>query len=193
MLKKLKKQLLEATTTEDVEEIKAQMHVVEVDLNYTHYYPLNERYVSLYPQKGPAEEEKPEGTDPAKKPEMWAEIEKRMEEGTLKELRYGVREGHVERPRSQKPNPTKPVSSNPRPASESQAFKKQAEKAERPSRVERAPPQPDYTMNRRERRKAMLKSGPVRSQKAPKQIVHEATGTEERDDGNISDGGFFEE
>lgn len=194
MLKKLKKQLLEATTTEDVEDIKAQMHVVEVDLNYTHYYPLNERYVSLYPQKGPEEEEKGEGKDTAKKPEMWAEIEKRMEEGTLKELRYGVREGHVEKPRSQKPKPMKPVSSKPRLASENQAFKKQAEKREQPSRFERAPPQPDYTLNRRERRKAMLKSGAVKPAKAAmKQVVHEAAGNEKRDDGNISDGGFFEE
>jgi hypothetical protein len=191
MLKKLKKRLLEATTTEEVEDIKAQMHIVEVDLNYTHYYPLNERYVSLYPQKGSEEEEKTEGQDAAKKPPMWAEIENRMDEGTLKELRYGVREGHVEKPKSQRPKPTP---AKPRLTSENQAFKTQAEKTGQSRRVERAPPQPDYTLNRRERRKAMLKTGAIKPAKAPaRQIVYEPAGNEDRGEGDISDGGFFEE
>lgn len=190
MLKKLKKQLLEATTTEEVEDIKTKMHVVEVDLNYTHYYPLNERYVSLYPQKGAEEEENTKEKE-AVKPPVWAEIEKRMEDGTLKELRYGVREGHAERPKSQKP---KPSATKPRLASENQTFKKQTERTEQPRQKERVPEQPDYGLNRRERRKAMLKSGAIKPAKAAvKETVHEPIGNDEGNDGNISDGGFFEE
>lgn len=204
MLKKLKKRLLEATNTEEVEEIKAQMHIYEVDQNYAHYYPLNERYVSLYPQRGkekPEDEEESKTIDTSKKPELWAEIERRMEEGTLKELRYGVREGHVPKPQSVKQKAlSKAASAKPRLASENSAFKEKTEK--KSEKAPRAEPQtnepkpiPDHLMglNRRERRKAMLKTGqivkPVKAATRPIDIAP----VKDQDDGNISDGGFFEE
>ncbi|KFZ12264.1 hypothetical protein V502_07183 [Pseudogymnoascus sp. VKM F-4520 (FW-2644)] len=187
-LKKLKKRLLEATTAEDVEDIKSQMHIAEVDLNYAHSYPLNERYISLYPPKG-AEEGVDQQND-AVKPPMWAEIERRMEEGTLKELRYGVREGHVEKPKT---NRQKPATTKPRLASETQNFKKRAEPGERVGQKERVPEPQDYTLNRRERRKAMIKTGALITSKAAKKpAIHEPIANEVDNDDNGSDGGFFE-
>ncbi len=177
------------------------MHIYEVDVNYAHYYPLNERYISLYPQRGKEDEEVKDAKEPAKKPELWAEIERRMEEGTLKELRYGVREGHVPKiaPAPKPKTSSGATATKPRLASETQTLQMSLEnKAQPPRRMEdRAPPQPDYTLNRRERRKLGLKTGAIQPAKAKAQIA--ATKKVEQpmeasnDDGNISDGGFFEE
>ena len=93
-LKKLRKRLLGAESTEVAKDLTAQMHVAEVDLNYTQYYPLNERYISLYPQKDSAIVNGGQDEDvdtAAKKPPMWAEVEKRMTDGTLNQLRNEVR------------------------------------------------------------------------------------------------------
>lgn len=210
MLKKLKKRLLETTSTDEVDQITKEMHIYEVDVNYAHYYPLNERYISLYPQRGKEEEDektRAKALDPSRKPELWAEIERRMEEGTLKELRYGVREGHVPKaaPKTMKMKSisgANAIATKPRLASETQAFKQQEKKVDAPaSRREREPaaaPQLDYTLNRRERRKLGLKTGAIKPAKAPlaksnKSNAPVVTDTIMEDAGNISDGGFFEE
>lgn len=93
IIKKLRKQLLETESTDEVEALKIQLHIAEVDLNYTQYCPLNEIYVGLYSQKKEGEgEEEPHKEAPAAKPPMWAEVEKSMEEGTLDLLRNRVAE-----------------------------------------------------------------------------------------------------
>lgn len=97
-MKRLRKELLEATSDDQVESIKRQLHVAEVDLNYTQFCPLGEVYVSLYPRKSQAEDEEEEEVDDEEKvevntpskPPMWAEIERRMEESTLDELRNRI-------------------------------------------------------------------------------------------------------
>jgi hypothetical protein len=91
-VKKLRKRLLEAQSDEEVNAIKAKMHVAEVDLNYAQYYPLNQRYISLYPPKVGEDTEagSHEGgqiDDTNQKPPMWAEVERRMANGTLNQLR----------------------------------------------------------------------------------------------------------
>lgn len=74
-----------------MEDIKTKMHVAEVDLNYTQYHPLYQRYISLYPPKdGDGSEignQDVHMEDTTNKPPMWAEVEKRMVEGTLSQLR----------------------------------------------------------------------------------------------------------
>jgi hypothetical protein len=95
-----------AKSTEEVEDIKAQMHIAEVDLNYTHYYPLNIRYVSLYPQKNNSvdkDDDLDSGADaPATKPPMWAQVEKCMIDDTLDQLRDGRKGKAEEAPKLQK-------------------------------------------------------------------------------------------
>lgn len=92
-LKKLRRRLIEAQSEEEVTIIKGKMHIAEVDLNYTQYYPLYQRYISLYPQRdgdGSRSGHQDEHIeDSIKKPPMWAEVEKRMVEGTLNQLRNG--------------------------------------------------------------------------------------------------------
>ena len=86
------------------------MHVAEVDLNYTQYYPLSESYVSLYPQKSSTDDEKGgETTEAAPRPVMWAEVEKCMEEGTLNRLRNRVSTAKaITAPRPPDMRPVKP-------------------------------------------------------------------------------------
>lgn len=66
-------------------------------VNYAIYYPLMKPYSSLYP-RGNKQEKNGEDVEmedgdaeklpkPKGNPEMWAEVEKAMEEGTLDELR----------------------------------------------------------------------------------------------------------
>jgi hypothetical protein len=65
------------------------MHNVDVDLNYTQFCPLSERYVSLYTRTKDqdAEEDTATSAQPIVKPPIWYEVEKCMEEGTLVRLR----------------------------------------------------------------------------------------------------------
>jgi hypothetical protein len=183
-LKKLRKRLLEAKSTDEVETLKEQMHIAEVDLNYTQYCPLSETYVSLYPQKSSAADGEDGGTaepepEPAPKPAMWAEVEKGMEEGSLDRLRNRVSMTRVlTAPRSLEMKPAKP-----KPTTQAAIV--------------------DTTgMNRRERRSQRTKdmfAGRTknksmafeRNQTFGAQAALENGGNGE--DGGDSDGGFFEE
>jgi hypothetical protein len=86
-IKKLHKLLLEAKTTDEAEDIKAQMHIAEVDLNYTQYFPLSEPYVGLYPRASVTDQSSGQAGNAQAKPEMWAVVEKSMKDGTLDQLR----------------------------------------------------------------------------------------------------------
>ncbi|KAL8843946.1 MAG: hypothetical protein Q9176_001641 [Flavoplaca citrina] len=93
-LKKLRTRLssLQHNSSEH-EALELDIHNAEVDLNYTLYHPLSQKYASLFPRKtvqGPLD-----GTDTAtaqarqNKPTMWAIVESCMERGTLQALRDG--------------------------------------------------------------------------------------------------------
>ena len=90
-LKKLRKLLASASTSEETVRLQEKVHEAEVDLNYAIYYPLDQKYIGLYPRKAEVEQntyalndEKGEDTV---KPPLWTEVEKRMETGKLDELR----------------------------------------------------------------------------------------------------------
>ena len=164
-------------STEEVEILKAEMHVAEVDLNYTQYFPLSEPYISLYPQKNSSEEEpvssKEVGSRP--KPPMWGEVEKCTEDGTLTRLRNRVAVG---------------------PAQISKPLERKAVKAKT------QPPPIDTTgMNRRERRSQRSTKEPKTKNKSMAFAKNETFGPSQSlkgskdfgQDDNASDGGFFEE
>ena len=169
---------METKSTEEVKELKSQMHIAEVDLNYTQYCPLSEVYVSLYPQKSAeqiAEGSNEEGSRP--KPPLWAEVEKATEEGMLDQLRNRVSNVAVA-PTTRleiRPAKTKP------------------------------PPAVVYTsgMNRRERRSQRGVDQPSRAKNKSmgferNQAFGASEGAKNNDaqdvgDGEESDGGFFEE
>lgn len=82
--------------------IKRKIHAARVNLNYTIYYPLTEKYISLYPKSkgqasdnaGAESESEPESKQKTKqvdesKPALWSIVEKCMKEGNLDLLREG--------------------------------------------------------------------------------------------------------
>ncbi|KAH8658660.1 hypothetical protein BGZ60DRAFT_493079 [Tricladium varicosporioides] len=175
-IKKIRKQLLASESADEVEILKSKMHKAEVDLNYTQYCPLSEIYVSLWPQK----KDREDGREPSKetervRPPMWAEVERAMEQGTLDRLRNRTAPRHIP--------PTKTFELRP-----SQQRRKPAEA-------------PDLSgLNRRERRSQQRNqvngnqkhksSGFAKNESfAASQGIQE----EDTDDGDESEGGFFEE
>ncbi|KAL9119576.1 MAG: hypothetical protein Q9187_003873 [Circinaria calcarea] len=100
-LKKLQKQASALSpSSPERTSLSAAIHDTEVDLNYTIYHPLTEKYQSLYARtdkKGSGEvdgerrngDEKEEGKPGRKRPPLWNIVEISMTEGTLEELRDG--------------------------------------------------------------------------------------------------------
>jgi hypothetical protein len=69
------------------------VHEAEIDLNYTRYCPLAEKYQSLYPRGGrhPAGDEAGGGRrETADRPALWHVVERATAEGTLEALRDGT-------------------------------------------------------------------------------------------------------
>lgn len=86
--KQLRKRLEAATDSDEAAQIKKDIHICEVDISYTVYFPYLEPYISLYPRV----DGKSESTDDEKssaasnlhteRPALWTVVEKAMEEGT---------------------------------------------------------------------------------------------------------------
>ncbi|RAL00637.1 Efg1 domain-containing protein [Aspergillus ibericus CBS 121593] len=114
-LTRLQKDLSSSSSSSSEKERKLaslaeKLHVAKVNLNYTIYYPLSEKYIALYAEQrkkttggkeDAAEEDGDARVGPvhatvAEKPGMWHVVEKCMAEGTLEELRDGKLEVEVE-------------------------------------------------------------------------------------------------
>jgi hypothetical protein len=67
--------------------LKQQVHLCDVDLQYTQYYPLNEAYSSLY--KKEANEEIETAQEVNRTSPMWKVVETCMEQNKLQFLREG--------------------------------------------------------------------------------------------------------
>lgn len=79
------------------ERLAKKIQTARVNLNYTVYYPLTEKYISLYPKSkdqksGETSADSDPATEPASKsakPALWSVVAKCMEEDTLDQLRDG--------------------------------------------------------------------------------------------------------
>lgn len=198
-VKKLRKALIEATNDGEVAQLTKDLHIADVDLHYTQYSPLNEVYVGIYHKDASAEEH----NDASKRPEMWYEVEKRMEQGGLDELRNGIRMTLVSRP---KPQPkisgaNGEAQTKVRVMGQQSAGNKNASSAKgKNPRVDESKPQrmskymtdeEFFKLNRREKRKELKRSGTLATtSSAPSQS--NIGGGEVMDTG-VDDGGFFEE
>ncbi|KAG9244871.1 hypothetical protein BJ878DRAFT_459453 [Calycina marina] len=182
-LKKLRKQLLEAKSADEIKELENQIHITEVDYNYTQNFPLSEIYISLYPLKEDGQEISKDDTA-RPKPPMWEEIKRRMEEGTLSELRNRVSIAPIVK-KAKKP----------------EKFKEHVVK---PAKPKATPASVDTTgMNRRQRRKLLGVSNTGPTKTKHKSIGFEknaAFGAAEaakfngyKKDEWANEGGFFEE
>lgn len=154
------------------------MHVAEVDLNYTQYYPLYQRYISLYPQKGVGGNETGNQDehidDTTKKPPMWAEVEKRMVDGTLNQLRNGSGATVISQGKSRTSKPTAMKSkASSTQTKTNETSPKHPQDLNKPNKESAKDPL-YQTSNRSERRAAMK-------------------ATKASDENEGSDGGFFEE
>lgn len=96
MVKQLKKQIASTEDEEQLEKLKHHLHIAETDSLYANYFPLREKYVSLYSavlkdssDAQSAEEAKAEAKSSnlaarslnSERPEFWTVIEKAAEEG----------------------------------------------------------------------------------------------------------------
>ena len=81
LLKRLRKKLAASSSPDESAELKKRLHEADVDLHYTLYCPIHQKYTALYAAKG-AEVGREAG-----KSALWLEVERRMEEGTLNDLR----------------------------------------------------------------------------------------------------------
>ncbi|XRM38119.1 rRNA-processing protein efg1 [Aspergillus tubingensis] len=97
----------EKTKEKKLASLAGKLRVARVNLNYTIYYPLDEKYIALYAEqkkkvKGEGAEDGGDGADSdgdarfgmvhatvADKPAMWHVVEKCMKDGTLDMLRDG--------------------------------------------------------------------------------------------------------
>lgn len=149
-----------------------KIHAARVNLNYTIYYPLTEKYISLYPKsKGNTGEEGAETVPASKeqrqdeKPPVWQVVEKCMEEGTLDRLREGKLNIGIDG------KPTAPTTKT----------KKQAElKETKPVSTKEKPPKSGI------RREKQIRKDYGRERDRLQDIAAEPAGDD-------SDGGFFEE
>ncbi|KAL8933151.1 MAG: hypothetical protein Q9216_006498 [Gyalolechia sp. 2 TL-2023] len=74
--------------------LEDQVHFAEVDLNYTLYHPLMEKYISIFPRQEVPQPQDMGGTSiqtsalsRENKPAIWKAVENCMENGTLEALR----------------------------------------------------------------------------------------------------------
>lgn len=96
-MKQAQKVLLTLTPgNAEYQNVLEDIHNAEVDLNYTLYHPLDEKYHSLYPPKvgDAAEDDGRISTErlkvrKASRPAIWAVVEQCMRAGTLISLRDG--------------------------------------------------------------------------------------------------------
>ncbi|KAF2101527.1 hypothetical protein NA57DRAFT_35236 [Rhizodiscina lignyota] len=86
-LKRATKELENSNDPSQQEHLKHKLHVAEVDVNYTLYFPFSQRYSALYPTKQREEDGKTVGDDDATDAgvrgdaKVWAQIEETMKKG----------------------------------------------------------------------------------------------------------------
>ena len=94
-LKRLRKSFAEISNDSDREALEQAIQRAEIDLNYTIYYPLMEKYVSLFArsdsddQVGTAGQKGEPDNNPTRDGPMWKLVMSSTQEGTLESLRDG--------------------------------------------------------------------------------------------------------
>ena len=89
--KKVKKRLdASSPDASEYAQLERSVHDAEIDVNYTIYHPLTEKYQSLFPRKeGTAAGETAARKLVTRKPAMWKTVEQCTADGTLEALRDG--------------------------------------------------------------------------------------------------------
>ncbi|KAJ5590488.1 hypothetical protein N7450_004460 [Penicillium hetheringtonii] len=182
--------------------LPSKIHAARVNLNYTIYYPLTEKYISLYPKsKGQSKDDAAadSGAESAaqdkkdevksEKPPLWSVVEKCMEEDTLGLLR----EGKLNLGADGKPlaAPVKKSVSNTENKSKKdvkQDIKKNEKKDEKKVTKNEEESEPKFASRRERRAEKRDQYGQRQHQRGQGNTHHAAAAP----DGDESDGGFFE-
>ena len=162
--KQLEKKVAQATDLEEVAQLKADLRVAQVDIDYAIYFPFMEPYISLY--AAAAAGEKKETNKAAAylrtpRPSMWTVVEKTREEG----------QAALERLQNRRPQADSGSEAAQQPAQDDVTAKQQPAKKGR-----KGAPQP----------------GGKTSKSGPNPKKGQAGRTKDDDEGS-DDGGFFEE
>ena len=90
-LKKLQRRLdASSPDTPEHHQLEKEVQDAKVDVDYTIYHPLNEKYQSLFPRQGnTGGEETPARKLVTEKPAMWKVVEQCTADGNLEALREG--------------------------------------------------------------------------------------------------------
>ncbi|KAJ5385106.1 rRNA-processing protein EFG1 [Penicillium concentricum] len=162
--------------------LAAKIHTCQVNLNYAIYYPLTEKYISIYPSG------KPDATDPKSelqtdetksndsKPPLWPVVEKCMEEKTLDLLRNGKLHINANGEKIQT------LSSGTTTSTDIQKEKSKKKETKAATQKDKHVSKDDKNSSKKEK--------PARSERASKK--DEASKQANADDQDDSDGGFFE-
>ncbi|KAF4978401.1 hypothetical protein FZEAL_5219 [Fusarium zealandicum] len=194
LAKQLRKKIDETESSEEIDELKRDLHVAEVDEAYTQHFPHAEAYISLYTnsktEKEDAEDEKDDykplkhrGLLHTERPPMWAEVEQAMTEGPhalrgLRERRSADHsQGGNQTERRQK-RPKEPTNAG-KPAPRTQPGQQPGQQAAKDKNMQHGKGEAGLKMNRRERRRQMRQG-----------IQQPAV---KNDDDDSDGGGFFEE
>ncbi|KAG6022856.1 hypothetical protein E4U41_002146 [Claviceps citrina] len=194
LVKQLRRKIEQSANSDDVEHLKRQLHIAEVDEAYTIHHPHLEPYRSLYgsgktdskdKQDGDEVEEEVENQTPAAKvaldserPPMWAVVEKAMEQGieALQQLRerrpadFSASTSKTSRAPKNALGGTRPDDSR-----QAQPARPGAAKDTAGAKKEAKQPSEKTQLNRRERRRLMREAA-----------------AEENSDEEQEGGGFFE-
>jgi len=162
-LKKARQQLIECSDASQLPALQQDVHLCDVDLQYTLYHPLNEVYSSLYKKEGKdkGKEAEAEGMHEVdRSAKMWKVVEAAMVSNQLGELR----EGRLMKKKSEREQEVKQQSM-------STTQKNKKKEARTASKNEKKAKQPAHKTN-----------GPVK----------DADGDEVLDDEDETGAGFFE-
>lgn len=169
-----------------------KIHTARVNLNYTIYYPLTEKYIAVYPksketptgEKDVEAESESDSQDHKKqtndsKPALWPIVEKCMEDGTLDLLREGKLNIGADGKQISAPSNTRAAEADGKKSKKQEGPKESKDASRKEKRVSRdtqSSSKRDKPNRRDQRREHEMHNVPVN---------HEP-------DGNQSDGGFFE-
>jgi hypothetical protein len=162
--KQLEKKVAQATDPEEVAQLKTDLHVAQVDIDYAIYFPFMEPYISLYAAAAAGEKEE---TSKAAvylrtpRPPMWTVVEKTREEG----------QAALERLQNRRPQADSGSEAAQQPAQDDVTSKQHPKK---------------------KGRKGGQQRGAKTSKSGPNQKKGQAGRTKDDDEGS-DDGGFFEE
>ncbi|PNY27692.1 rRNA-processing protein efg1, partial [Tolypocladium capitatum] len=182
LVKQLQRRIEKKPDSEDMDNLKRELHVAEVDEAYTVYHPHVEPYISLYGNAKSADDDDDDaGRIPAAKialkagrPPMWSVVEKTMEEGleALKRLRERRSADESEpKPKRAQPKASVTKCSDGHQQREQNRGRRQPDGGTDVASGKKGGQPPP---NRRERRRLMREAAPA---------------VDDSDDG---DGGFFE-